>query len=208
MKKRLGFDVIILGDPASGKDTQAKLLERKFLLKSVESGKYLRGLQKNKTQLGAEIRKILIKGSPAPINVIKEFLAANVRLATPGKNLIFVGNPRLKPEAEFLVKLLSQNNRDFFVVYITLPVSKIWERSAARKRDDSDLHRVRERIAWHKRQVSKTIKFFESIHKLKIIDGNQTIQLVNKDIIRAINDYKRLKTTSLPLRGISPKRRE
>jgi adenylate kinase family enzyme len=106
------------------------------------------------------------------------------------------------------VKLLSQNNRDFFVVYITLPVSKIWERSAARKRDDSDLHRVRERIAWHKRQVSKTIKFFESIHKLKIIDGNQTIQLVNKDIIRAINDYKRLKTTSLPLRGISPKRRE
>jgi adenylate kinase family enzyme len=101
MKKRLGFDVIILGDPASGKDTQAKLLERKFLLKSVESGKYLRGLQKNKTQLGAEIRKILIKGSPAPINVIKEFLAANVRLATPGKNLILLATPGSSQKLNF-----------------------------------------------------------------------------------------------------------
>jgi adenylate kinase len=195
MKKRLGFDLIILGDPASGKDTQARLLERKFVLKSVESGQYLRGLQKNKTALGAEIRKILEKGSPAPVKVIKEFLTANVRLAPANKDLMFVGNPRLKPEAEFLVKLLTQSKRDFFVLYITLDVSEIWKRSQARKRDDSDLHRVRERIAWHKRQVSKTIKFFESEHKLTRINGNRTIKLVNSDIIKAINAYKKSRTT-------------
>ena len=40
MKKRLGFDLILLGAPAAGKDTQAILLERKFAFKPVESGKY------------------------------------------------------------------------------------------------------------------------------------------------------------------------
>src|SRR6185436_12260323 len=119
MKKKLGFDLIILGDPASGKDTQAKLLERKFLLKPVESGKYLRGLEKHKTVLGQQVRQAIEKGAPVPVKVIKEFLAANLRLAPKDKNLIFVGTPRLKPEAEFLSKLLSQTDRDFFVIYMT-----------------------------------------------------------------------------------------
>ena len=37
--KKLGFDLILLGDPTAGKDTQAAILMKKYELKSVESGK-------------------------------------------------------------------------------------------------------------------------------------------------------------------------
>lgn len=190
-KIRLGFDLILLGAPASGKDTQARLLEKKFVLRAVESGQYLRGLTRNKTKLGAAVRKRLQKGLPAPVEVIKEFLTANVRLAPKNGNLMFVGNPRLKPEAEFLKNLLVANNRDFFVIYLKLDTKDIWKRSEARMRDTGDSKYVSERIKWHRAQVGKTVKYFEKIKKLKFIEGNQTIKKVNLDILKAINDYKK-----------------
>lgn len=195
MKKRLGFDLIILGAPASGKDTQARLLEHKFALKAVESGSYLRGLQRNKTALGTQVSKNLSKGLPAPVKIIKEFLTANVRLAPKDRNLMFVGNPRLKPEAEFLKNLLDKNKRDFYVVYISLPVSEIWKRSAHRHRGLDDSKYVQTRINWTRTQVSRTINYFKRINKLKVINGNQTKVAVNKDILKAINDYKKSGTT-------------
>jgi adenylate kinase len=194
MKKRLGFDLILLGAPAAGKDTQAALLEKKYLLKSIESGKYLRGLQKNKTKTGDQVRITLSKGQPGPTRIIKEFIKANIRLAPKDKNLIFIGNPRLKPEAQFINDLFKQANRDYLVLYINLPVKEIWSRSEKRMRNTDDTKYVQTRINWHKKQVSKTVRYFQGIKKLKFIDGNKTIKLVNKDILKAINDYKRSRT--------------
>lgn len=191
MKKRLGFDIILLGTPASGKDTQAKLLTRKFALKPVESGKYLRGLQRHKTKLGVLLRNNFAKGLPAPVKLIKEFLEANVKLAPKDRDLIFIGNPRLKPEAEFLKKLLQQNQRDYLAFYIQLPNTEIWKRSQRRMRNIDDTKYVAARIAWHKKQVGKTIKYFQRLNKLVLINGNQPIPKVDSDISRAIYDYKR-----------------
>ena len=190
MKKRLGFDLVILGAPASGKDTQAILLEKKFVLKPVESGKYLRGLAKHKTKIAEELRRRFAKGLPAPSKLIEEFLLANFRRA--GKSdLVFVGNPRLLSEAKFLEKLLDSHSRDFYVIFITLPDAEVWKRSAKRMRDGQDLHHVRARIAWHKAQVGKTVRYFKKQKKLTLINGNQTIKQVNKDILEALNDYSK-----------------
>src|SRR5258708_23763593 len=45
--KKLGFDLILLGDPASGKDTQAAILEKKYSLYPVASGVFFRKLLKS-----------------------------------------------------------------------------------------------------------------------------------------------------------------
>jgi adenylate kinase len=193
-KQRLGFDIILLGAPASGKDTQAALLERKFALKPVESGVYLRGLIKNKTKLGALLRNNFSKGLPAPIKIVKEFLDANFKHISSNQDLIFVGNPRLKPEAEYLNKLALNNHRNYLVFYINLPEKEIWERSEKRMRNGDDTKYIQTRINWHKKQVSKTIRYFQKLHKLEFIDGNRTIKEVNKEILKAINDYKRSRT--------------
>jgi len=49
---------------------------------------------------------------------------------------------------------------------------------------------IKTRIKWHKDQVGKTVKYFQSLGKLKIINGNQPISKVTKDILKAISDYK------------------
>ena len=191
MKKKLGFDLILLGAPASGKDTQAKLLEKKYALKPVESGDYLRALARNKTKIGGLLSNNFAKGHPAPTKLIKEFLATNLKFPPKNANYIFVGNPRLKPEAEFLVKELNKKQRNFFVLFIKLPQNEIWKRSAKRLRDDQDLHYVKTRINYHKYQVAKTVAYFRKQKKLEFIDGNQTIASVNKDILKAINQFRK-----------------
>jgi UMP-CMP kinase len=193
MKKTLGFDVIIIGEPASGKDTQAKLLRKMFAFKLVKSGDYLRNLARHQTQLGIAVRNALSRGLPAPTRAVKEFLKSNVRSAPTNSDLLFVGNPRLKPEAEFLRNLLVSNKRDFLVIYITLPAKEIWKRSEQRMRGVEDAKYVSTRIRWTKLQVGKTRKYFEKLKKLRLVNGNQTIKAVNKDIIKVTNDYKRSK---------------
>ncbi|HEX5429634.1 MAG TPA: nucleoside monophosphate kinase [Patescibacteria group bacterium] len=195
MKPRLGFDIILLGAPASGKDTQARLLERKFSLRAVESGNYLRSLAKNKTKVGQKLRRALEKGLPAPTELVNEFLTSTLDFAPKNADLMFVGNPRLKPEAEFLVKELGKRQRDFIVLYITLPAGEIWKRSERRMRDDSDIHHIAERISWYRKRVNLTAKYFQKLGKLQKINGAQTISAVSREIMKVIYDYKKFRTT-------------
>ncbi|MBX4187241.1 MAG: nucleoside monophosphate kinase [Candidatus Doudnabacteria bacterium] len=190
--RKLGFDLIFLGAPASGKDTQAGLLTNHYALKRIESGEYFRKLMKRKDALGAKVKSTVGQAKPAPVALMKMFLANAFKKIPKDRNLVFVGNPKLKPEAQFLVKNLKRNNRDFLAFYIKLPAKEIIKRSFFRMRhDDLNKQLIQKRINWHKDQVGKTVKYFESIKKLKYIDGNQPPLMVARDIQKAINDYQK-----------------
>jgi adenylate kinase len=189
--KRLGFDLILLGDPTAGKDTQAALLMKKYVLNPVESGKYWRAMAKKKNAEGEWLRRTMSLGHPTPVALMKKFLINNIAKSSKNKDLIFIGNPRLKPEAQLLKKLLEEKQRDFFALYIKLPVKEIYKRTAERARLKSEDSGVHNRIRYHQEQVSKTVKYFESLKKLKLINGNQTIPKVTKDIEKILNDYSR-----------------
>jgi adenylate kinase len=190
--KRLGFDLILLGDPTAGKDTQAGILMKKYALKPVESGNYWRKMLKSKTADGDLVRKTVGLGHPAPVSLMKKFLETNLRNAQNNQDLIFIGNPRLKPEAQLLVKLLKDRNRDFFVLYFKLPEKEIYKRSLRRVRTDKEASRqyIKNRINYTKHQVSKTVAYFKSLDKLKFIDNMPPIPQVAKNIQKAIDEYK------------------
>lgn len=195
MKKRLGFDLILLGDPASGKDTQALGLMRKYALKPVESGKHWRALAKKKNADGELLRKTMSRGFPTPVKLMKEFIVDNLKNTPKNKNLLFIGNPRLKPEAQLLNKLLKEKKREYFGIYIHLPKSEIMKRAGLRSkaegRSDDSEEFVRNRIRYYETQVSKTIKYFKSIDKIIYINGKQSIKQVAADIQKALNGYQR-----------------
>ena len=52
---------------------------------------------------------------------------------------------------------------------------------------------IKKRIAWHRDQVSKTVKYFQSLKKLKLINGNQSVPKVTKDILGEIKRYSNQK---------------
>ncbi len=191
-KERLGFHLVLLGQIASGKDTQAKILLSKYNFSGVESGKYWRKLEKENSKDGEWLRRTTRLGKPAPVALMKRFLIENINNKPKGKDLLFVGNPRLKPEAQLLKKILTEKKESFFALYINLPDKIIFSRSLRTDRYDDDKKNIIRRIKWHKDQVSKSVNYFDSIGKLKRINGNQTIEKVNQDIEKALEYFKKL----------------
>ncbi len=183
--KKLGFDLILLGDSTSGKDTQALLLAKKYNVRLARSGEFLRKYH----------AKQYVQGGAAPTKLILPFLESSLKDLKKDQSLVFVGAARLRPEAEYLVKLLKQKKRDFFALYIRIPRSEIIKRSnlRAQRPEDVDPKLIQGRIKYFQDQVSKTVKFYQGLKKLKFINGNQSIPKVAKDIEKVINDYKRSK---------------
>ncbi|MFA6355252.1 MAG: nucleoside monophosphate kinase [Candidatus Paceibacterota bacterium] len=191
-KERLGFHLVLLGQIASGKDTQASLLEKKYKFSLVLSGKYWRKLEKEDSPDGKWLRRTTRLGKPAPVILMKKFLLENIEHRPKDKDLLFVGNPRLKPEAQLLKKILKEKDENFFALYITLPDKVIYSRSLRSDRYDDNKKNITRRIKWHKIQVSKSVNYFESLGKLKKINGNQSIEKVYQDIEKALDYFKKL----------------
>jgi adenylate kinase family enzyme len=199
--EKLGFNVAIMGMITAGKDTQANILKKKYLLKTVETGVYSRNLLKEKSDNGEWARRTVGKGKPLPVVLMKEFLVKEIAKKPKNKDLLFIGGPRLKPEAQLVKKIMNAQKQNLFVLYITLPDREVYKRSV--KRIDGNMkaihkildakHLIDPRIKWHKDQVGKTVKYFEKLNCLKKINGNQSITKVTEDIRKAINEYKKTK---------------
>ncbi|KKQ86526.1 MAG: Adenylate kinase [Parcubacteria group bacterium GW2011_GWF2_38_8] len=197
--KKLGFNIVLLGASASGKNTQADILKGKYSLKFIETGLYSRKLLKEKSKNGNWARRTVSKGKPLPVILLKKFLTREINNKPKNKNLLFLGGPRLKPEAQLLKKMLDEKKQDFIVFYINLPEKEVYLRSEKRRKGNMkavykvlDSEKIiKARIDYYKKQVSKTVKYFKSLNKLKMINGNQSIPKVTKDILREIEKYKK-----------------
>ncbi len=172
---------------ASGKDTQAEILKSKYALKSVETGTYTRKLMKEKSKNGDWARRTAGKGKPLPTALLQKFLIEEIKNKPKNKNLLFLGG-RLKPEAQLLKKLMDQRKEEILVFYITLPDKEVYKRSLIRQRNVDDKKYVAKRIKWHKDQVGKTVNYYKKLKIIKIINGNQTIPKVTKDILMYIKN--------------------
>ncbi|MFA5841262.1 MAG: nucleoside monophosphate kinase [Candidatus Paceibacterota bacterium] len=199
--KKLGFDIVLLGMITSGKETQANILKNKYALKFIETGVFSRKLLKEKGKDGEKARQTAGKGHPLPTALLQKFLIKEVNKRPKNKDLLFLGGPRLKPEAQLLKKMLHQKKQDFLAFYIDLPDKEVYTRS--RKRRVGNMKKIykildeekiiKRRINYTKKQVSKTVKYFQSLNKLKIINGDQPILKVTKDILKSIEEYRKNK---------------
>ena len=198
--KKLGFNIVLLGMIASGKETQANILKKKYALKFVESGVYFRKLLKAKGSIGDLARRTAGKGNAGAMVLMKKFLIKEISQKPKDKDLLFLGNPRLKPEAQLLKKILNARKEDFLALYVTLPDKEVYKRSLKRRVGNMkaiykvfDTEKIiKARIKYHKRQVSKTVKYFQTLKKMKIINGNQPVPKVTKDILKAIEEYRKI----------------
>jgi len=195
-KRKLGFDLILLGEPTSGKDTQANILKKKYLLNPVESGKFSRELAKKNTAEGRLLRRTMEKGWPTPTKIMQRYIRSCILKAKKNQNLIFVANPRLYPEAKMVNNMLTNEGRNYLVLFIKIPKTEIFRRVRARlsiqsRPDDSQMQFLKNRISWQDPKTSKAVKYFESLNKVKFINGNRTIPQVAKEIQKTIDDYSR-----------------
>jgi len=107
MKKGYSKTIIVLGRSGSGKDTQARLLAKKFGYAVFATGDALRETAKKPTFLGKRLRRELKLGHLAP-TWLASFLWINMLIRSdPSRGIIFNGSPRKLSEAKFLNEVLS-----------------------------------------------------------------------------------------------------
>jgi adenylate kinase len=102
VKRRL----VLLGPPASGKGTQAELIQNQFAIPTTSTGAILRKQAKERTPLGLEAERIISKGGLAPDSLVMQVVEA--WLATHPAAFVFDGFPRTIEQAEAFDEILQQ----------------------------------------------------------------------------------------------------
>jgi len=196
------MDIILLGDPAAGKATQAAALLKKYKLIDFDMGKELRKIQRGRgnAAIKNKLAKTLNKGKLTPTNIVRGILKDKIYSAPKHKGILFDGTPKMISEAKLVAKWLRAVGRDrVYFLYLSIPDREIIKRMSGRqeyfkgkfsKRPDDNPAAMRRRIKYFRSGIKDVIKFFNQQYPHKQISGIGTKAEVHKKIVNALNEFQ------------------
>jgi adenylate kinase len=127
VKRRL----VLLGPPASGKGTQAELIQNRFGIPTTSTGAILRKQAKERTSLGLEAEKIISKGGLAPDSLVMQVVEE--WLENHPDAFLFDGFPRTVEQAKAFDAILQERQRPLdLAIALAVSVETIRTRMALR----------------------------------------------------------------------------
>src|SRR5215475_2352941 len=100
--------IILLGPPAAGKGTQAKLIAATYGIPQISTGDILRANTAQGTELGMKAKAIMDRGELVPDELVQGMVAARLVDADCCRGFILDGFPRTVPQAEWLDRHLEK----------------------------------------------------------------------------------------------------
>lgn len=213
------MNIVLLGAPASGKGTQAKLLAKKFDLYLLQTGDLSRKL----AQTDFEVKKAYDAGKLIPPELITMHVINFLSKEKPNlKNILFEGYPRFISQYEALESFLKNKGDDIDAI-ISLDISRgeaikrISSRRMCKKcgenfnlvtkpstkaglcdkcggelfqRTDDNEKSVKVRFEYYKNNTKELIDYLDSRGKLTRIDGARAINDIQKDLVEIIEKVK------------------
>lgn len=206
---------IFLGPPASGKGTQAKKLAEEFGLVYFGTGDLMRTEAKKHTPYGEIFQKVFDLGQGNLVNddTVLEFVKTKLTEFGDSKSFVFDGFPRTIKQADFLDNFL---NHHLTVFNIQVSEESIVERSSTRKicencskiffkaspdkkncevcggelvqRQEDTPEVVIKRLEVYNRETAPLIEYYKNKNSLIELDGEPTIDEVEKDIEAIVNE--------------------
>lgn len=221
LKKKIN-NFIIIGPSGSGKGTQAELLARKFGLKMLDGGEYLRHILASKGKESKRLAEKMDKGNLAPTDIIKDWMKKQIFSKPIEKGIIFSGQPRMIGEAKMALRWFKESGRkNPIVIFLNVSSREVLRRLAKRyicakckkvytlntppkarckfcggeiaKRADDAPKTIKNRLAYFYEQVAKTLEFFKQKEILIEVNGEQGVKDVHKEILRKIKEFTLLK---------------
>ena len=181
------MNLIIFGPPGAGKGTQADFIVNKYDLYQLSTGELLRNEIKNKSDLGKEISSIINAGSLVSDDIVKKLVEIFISDKRYINRLIFDGYPRNLNQAKTLKELLSKYGQKIDLV-LKLSVSletikkRILERRTLENRADDIEEIAVKRYKTYEKSAEPVIEYYKKLNLLKVIDGERSIDQINKEI--------------------------
>ena len=208
------MNLILLGAPGAGKGTQAELLMEKLHIPGISNGNMLREAMKNGTAVGERAKYYMDNGLLVPDEVIMDIVAERVAQPDCQGGFILDGVPRTLAQAEALEakgvkiahvvsievadseiagrmtgrRVCAKCGASYHIAANPPKTEGICDQCGAElviRKDDAP-ETVRRRLVVYHEQTEVLKDFYAKLGKLRLVEGNQTIEGANEDILVAI----------------------
>ncbi len=202
--------LLFLGISGSGKDTQASLIADEFGYTVVSTGDLIRDEIEKESELGKALEKVVNEGDWVDDKVVYDLLSKRLD-ELHGDKFILTGAVRDENQVSMLDEALRKIGYELHkVILLELPDDVAVERLSGRLydregnmyhskfnpppvdakvevREDDQIDAIKSRIQEFHDTVDPIIKAYQSRDILIRIDGDRTVEEINKDIRHKLN---------------------
>ena len=186
------MNIVIFGPPGAGKGTQSKFIAEKFNMYQLSTGDILRKEMSKNTEIGKKISSVINTGSLVSDQIVSDMIEKVISNNDYHNKIIFDGYPRNLIQAKNLENLLKKYKQKISIV-LKLSVSletvkkRISERKSLEKRTDDDKDIAIKRYKTYENSTEPVIEYYKKLNLLKVIDGENSIYQINKELSDTIS---------------------
>ena len=181
------MNLVIFGPPGAGKGTQSKYIVERFNMYQLSTGEFLRNQMTKNTPIGKQISSVINSGGLVSDQIVSDLIEKIISNKDYQSRIIFDGYPRNLNQAKNLDSLLKKYNQKIDLV-LKLSVSletikkRISERRTLEKRIDDNEDIAVKRYETYEKTTEPVIEYYKRLNLLKVIDGENSIDQINKEI--------------------------
>ena len=210
------MNLILLGAPGAGKGTQAELLSKRLQIPTISTGNMLREAMNSATDLGKQVKACMDAGKLVSDEIVLQIVAERTSREDCANGFILDGVPRTLVQAQALDRMGIRIHHvvsleiDDAVIIDRMSGRRVCTKcgatyhlqnnppktegicdscggEVATRKDDAP-ETVRNRLGIYHETTEVLKDYYQAQNKLLLVQGNQSIEDIFRDILRAIGE--------------------